>query len=325
MYELSKFKLGNALFIDIETTRATKDLQIDSPEFEAWKYDRQKDGKYSNEELIELYVNRAALYPEFGKITCISVGRITEDNLFPMKSYYGPDEKTILEHFFKDLHLITAKKPSAFFAGHAILDFDLPYILKRSIINRVPYHILVDNSGLKPWEVNVLDTKPLWKTTSFSATSLISMAVALGIASPKDDISGAEAAQLGWSDDVEQLKRIAIYCEKDVFTVAQVIHRLAGLEPLTLISSFNGEDLPEETPTEVDVITYIYEGGLYTDEIKQKLIDYIIPLPDEDKAKVYDILSAATSSAKGSKTHMQKTDVTKLKKEIITLIKKSKK
>jgi hypothetical protein len=50
------------------------------------------------------------------------------------------------------------------------------------------------------------------------------MAHVLGIPSPKDDIDGSQVAQVFYKEN--DLDRIAIYCEKDVVTVAQVILRL---------------------------------------------------------------------------------------------------
>jgi len=42
-----------------------------------------------------------------------------------------------------------------------------------------------------------------------------------GIPSPKDDIDGSEVGRVYWEED--NLERIAIYCEKDVLAVVQLL------------------------------------------------------------------------------------------------------
>jgi hypothetical protein len=55
------------------------------------------------------------------------------------------------------------------------------------------------------------------------------MAYVLNIPSPKDDIDGSQVADVFYKE--QNINRIALYCEKDVVTVAQVILRLRN-EPL---------------------------------------------------------------------------------------------
>lgn len=50
MYELNKYNLNDALFIDIETTRGVKTIDVDSQLFEAWKYDRSKELGWDNDD-----------------------------------------------------------------------------------------------------------------------------------------------------------------------------------------------------------------------------------------------------------------------------------
>jgi len=59
------------------------------------------------------------------------------------------------------------------------------------------------------------------------STSLKLLARTLGIPSPKDDISGGQVGDVYWKE--KNLKRISVYCEKDVVTVANIILRFKGL------------------------------------------------------------------------------------------------
>ncbi len=56
------------------------------------------------------------------------------------------------------------------------------------------------------------------------------MTEVLDIPSPKDDIDGSEVASVYYKE--KDLERIAVYCEKDTFTVAQIYLRLKGMDIL---------------------------------------------------------------------------------------------
>ena len=57
------------------------------------------------------------------------------------------------------------------------------------------------------------------------------MAAALNIPSPKDDIDGSMVGDVYWHKN--DLERIAVYCQKDVVTVANIILRFKNLPVLT--------------------------------------------------------------------------------------------
>jgi 3'-5' exonuclease len=57
------------------------------------------------------------------------------------------------------------------------------------------------------------------------------LAAALGVPSPKSDIDGSKVGEVFWAE--KNLARIALYCQKDVATVANVILRFKNLPLLT--------------------------------------------------------------------------------------------
>ena len=57
------------------------------------------------------------------------------------------------------------------------------------------------------------------------------MAYVLNIPSPKDDIDGSQVADVFYKE--KDINRIAVYCEKDVVTVAQIILKLRNENLLT--------------------------------------------------------------------------------------------
>ena len=68
----------------------------------------------------------------------------------------------------------------------------------------------------------------MWKFGDYKAyTSLDLLSAILGIPSPKDDIDGSQVAKVFWQD--KDYERIKVYCEKDVFTTAQVVLRMSRL------------------------------------------------------------------------------------------------
>lgn len=221
--------LSNILFIDIETVSefaAYESLSSEMKEF--WKSKSKfwmKNEGYQEEDLPELYQQKAGIYAEFAKVVCISAGIIyTKDNKnqLRIKSFYGDDEKQVLENFSDLLNSNFNKPDKNKICGHNIKEFDIPFLSRRMLINGVKLPEILNIAGKKPWEVmHLVDTMELWKFGDFkNYTSLALLATVLGIKSPKDDIDGSMVGRVYY--DEHDLDRIVTYCEKDVKTVAQI-------------------------------------------------------------------------------------------------------
>lgn len=232
----NSIQLENLLVIDIETVPAVPKLEFLSPAMqELW---HQKEGKNCAEgtSLQDHYFDRAGIFAEFGKIVCISAGyfNFNKDNYrlnFRVKSFYGKDECALLEGFAELLNLYFNKPELHLICGHNIREFDIPYICRRMLINGCLLPRILDISGRKPWEVNFLDTLQLWKFGDFkNYTSLKLLAEIFNIPTPKDDIDGSEVGKVFWEED--NLERIAVYCQKDVLTVAQLVLKFKGMPML---------------------------------------------------------------------------------------------
>lgn len=225
--------LSNILFIDIETVSefaAYESLSSEMKEF--WKSKSRfwmKNEGYQEEDLPELYQQKAGIYAEFAKVVCISAGIIyTKDNKnqLRIKSFYGDDEKQVLENFSDLLNSNFNKPDKNKICGHNIKEFDIPFLSRRMLINGVKLPEILNIAGKKPWEVmHLVDTMELWKFGDFkNYTSLALLATVLGIKSPKDDIDGSMVGRVYY--DEHDLDRIVTYCEKDVKTVAQIYLRM---------------------------------------------------------------------------------------------------
>jgi uncharacterized protein YprB with RNaseH-like and TPR domain len=226
---LDNIKLDDVLFLDIETVPQESSMTLLDPVMQALWDKKSKSFRNMDQTPEEAY-ERAGIYSEFGKIICISVGVFTElsPHSFRIKSFYGDDEKILLNEFSGMLTKFCKTKREALLCAHNGREFDFPYIARRMIINNLIIPEILDNAGKKPWEVKLLDTMDLWKFGDYkNYTSLDLLTSILGIRSPKDDIDGSMVAGIYYND--KDLARIARYCEKDVLAIAQVLLRFMHL------------------------------------------------------------------------------------------------
>ena len=145
---------------------------------------------------------------------------------FKLKSFYGDDEKILLEEFSKLLFSYFNKKENLLCA-HNGKEFDYPFISRRMMIHGIKLPMLLELAGKKPWEVSLLDTMELWKFGDYkNYTSLELLAAIFDIPTPKDDIAGADVARVYYEE--KDLDRIVKYCQKDTLTVAQILLKYQG-------------------------------------------------------------------------------------------------
>lgn len=222
--------MQNILFLDIETVSAQPDF---SELTEEWQdlYDQKTKWQRGEIEPSEYYNDRAGILAEFGKVVCVTLGYFRGTGAgreFRLKSLYNHDEKIILSELSE---LLSEHFGNYYLCAHNGKEFDFPYLARRMVIHQVPLPGHLDMAGKKPWEVPHIDTMELWKFGDRkSFTSLKLLAALFGIPTPKDDIDGSMVGRVYWEDN--DLERIAVYCEKDVVTLARVYQRLRGESPL---------------------------------------------------------------------------------------------
>ncbi|MGQ1929456.1 3'-5' exonuclease [Ornithobacterium rhinotracheale] len=220
----------NILFLDIETVPQHQKWNELSPLMQSLfeqktKYRREKED--ISPEVF--YESNAGIWAEFGKIICISCGVIFNENQFKTKSFFGDNERKILQDFSEMLHKHYHQK-NAILCAHNGKEFDFPYIGRRLLANGLPLPEILNIMGKRPWQSQHLDTMELWKFGDYKHyTSLNLLAALLGVPTPKDDIDGSEVARVYYEE--KNVERIKIYCEKDVLTVAQIFRKFRG-EPL---------------------------------------------------------------------------------------------
>lgn len=226
--------LTKLLFFDIETVGITRDLETLKNKypklFKLWSdnahwFRRNYPDDIDVDDDI-LYMRRAALTPEFGKIICATFGVVTSDGERKVTSHYSDNELDILNGINNVLK--NADKKGYIMCGHNVKIFDVPYIGKRFLINKMLPPNFFPKHDSKPWELRILDTKDVWNFGNFRGLSSLDLVTTcLDIKSPKDGIYGPEV-HLGYYDD-NRLEDIKDYCEKDVLALIDIVEYMKNL------------------------------------------------------------------------------------------------
>ncbi|GJM34026.1 MAG: 3'-5' exonuclease [Saprospiraceae bacterium] len=232
---LEAFDMDKVLFLDIETVSSKPTFaELDEDLQPLWRSKarqllRKPEEELEAEEVADYYKERAAIYAEFGKIICISVGVVYRNKdkrlKVRLKSFASDDEAQLLTEFSQLLNQHYKDLYNYALCGHNIREFDIPYVCRRMIINQLPLPAALQIAGKKPWETkHLLDTMEFWKFGDYkNYTSLKLLAAVLGFPSPKDDIDGSNVGRVYWEEN--DLDRIAVYCEKDVLATVQLYCR----------------------------------------------------------------------------------------------------
>lgn len=231
---LKSLDINDLVFLDIESVPLVEELKEGTPLWDSWEYKvrHNRDGNMFEGTLNESYIKKAALFAEFAKIVSIVIGKIKGDKI-RLVSYTSHNEAELLNNFCKDLNNITAANKNTRLAGHAVIGFDLPFIMRRCIVNGIELPNLIDIGDEKPWTLTAIDTLNLWKATGFNGSSLINIATALGIPSPKDEMEGEDTYTYYYKVK-DGLSLIERYCKKDVACVANVIRKFR-YEPIVTV------------------------------------------------------------------------------------------
>lgn len=232
---LSNTKLENIICIDIETVSEKKSISELDSDLKELYLNKSLRLKIDGEDEEAQYGNHAAIYAEFGKIVCISVGIFSrskkdEPRYFRIKSFANDDETELLTQFATLLNKFY-NDDKYVFAGHNIKEFDLPFLCRRLLIHQIELPKILNISGKKPYEINHIDTLYQWRFGDYKHyTSLKLLTKILNIPSSKDDIEGKDVGKVYWVDN--DLKRIVEYCQKDVLCIAQLILRFKYMDLL---------------------------------------------------------------------------------------------
>lgn len=231
-------ELTALLFLDIETItpyKTFKEFSKESPALAKLFMEKMvKQNKFEENDEITFF-KHSSLYPEFSKILTISYGLLKwNDELGgyekSVKNILDKDEKKLLTRFSTVINKITENYPEFKFCGHNILGFDIPFLIKRMLINDVQLPKKLQIHNLKPWESPCVDTMNIWRFGSFEPTSLDVLCNALGIVTPKsEEVNNKLISEIYYSGNENNLKIILDYCNKDVDAVMNIMIKLSML------------------------------------------------------------------------------------------------
>jgi DNA polymerase elongation subunit (family B) len=213
-------KITDYLFIDIETASQYKtfdELVEKNPRLtDLWlkKSAKFREDKNYQTDLFyrpdsertdlsnTIYFDKSSIYPEFGKIICITIGYFNslEDGTLEkkIKVFSNENELELLKEFNKSItHKIFENK---ILFGHNISNFDIPYIAKKYVFNGYNIPKKLNTVGLKPWQTDdiMFDTMNIFKLGSFEILSFDLLTSCLGVDSPKTIIDGSKVNEYYW-------------------------------------------------------------------------------------------------------------------------------
>lgn len=231
---MQNIPLDNLFLLDIETVSSRESFHLLEDHWKELWSEKIKRHLSPDSTPEEMYPKRAAIFAEFGCVICISFGYFKKEGEvieLRIKSLFGHDERKILEEFSTTISKLPARNKSWIFVGHNVKEFDIPFLCRRMLANQVSIPKRLNFQNMKPWETPILDTLHLWRFGDYkNYTSLKLLAAVLEVPSPKDDIDGSQVGDVYWKE--KDLERIAVYCEKDVLTVGNIMLRFQGLPVL---------------------------------------------------------------------------------------------
>ena len=184
--------------------------------------------KTSDAKLQEAH-RKTALNGDFGRLLCIGYsderpGETVAEGLFGWDTdgnRLHADEALMLKEFWHKMAGFDARRDVI--VGHNIFDFDLRFIIKRSIINRV--RPTVSLSFAKYRSQPIFDTMCEWECWSYgNRISLDKLAFALSLPSSKsDDVNGSKVYNLYLAGCHEEIRD---YCLRDVRLTREVFKRM---------------------------------------------------------------------------------------------------
>lgn len=200
--------------MDIETLPGEETLREDiGKELIPPKTLGQEETEEWKEEELERRYRKSALSGDYGRILCI--GYIKESPGGTSEGVIIGDEPEILSKFWE------VAKGVDKFIGHNILDFDLKFIWKRSVVNSIKPSIHISFARYR--SDFVFDTMHEWEKWGRDYISLDKLARVLGLPSTKGELDGSKVYEYYKE---ERLQEIYDYCMADVRLTRDIYRRM---------------------------------------------------------------------------------------------------
>ena len=224
---IKKVNQEKILFMDIEDVRRSKEVDINSREFELYRKktrNRETDEYLPNDEVIKEYQKKAALKMCYTKIVCIGVGFIKDAEVH-IKSLEGTEEEVIKQF----CNIAQGFDYMCFSNGIA---FDLPMVINNGYRYFDVCEVLPDRfvtSGKKQWNLDkLIDLQVVFQGTHYYASSLDEMCYHFDIPSPKSDLDGSQVSDEYWNNGLEKISK---YLKQDVFACVNLFKKMRFEQP----------------------------------------------------------------------------------------------
>jgi len=220
----------NFFFFDIETTskRASLfDLKMnDTLGADIFIKKCEKMKNYSSSEWIdkpcdELYIEKAPILPEFGKIICMSFGVYVE-NKRHVRTIVDKDEERLMKRIANVID--KASQSKKVLCGFGIKTFDVPWIVRKLYKYGIDIPRSINFYGVKPWEISMIDIQEVWKGNGKYNITMEEVAHDLDIESSKTILSGDKVHDFYWGKN--DIDSIVSYCEGDVGCLMKITEKL---------------------------------------------------------------------------------------------------
>ena len=234
---ISKFDIENGIIIDIETVpefssfdgcKKEKPALAESFKKRAkWYADNEYRSDLTEELLGKIYLEKAPLYSEYGKIVVITCGGFKDNEIATISFSSEDNEEEIINNFFTFINKKISKNPTTCIVGYNINSFDVPFIIKRAFVNNIlQIPTIFKIFDKKPWELSAKfkDIFLLWQLNTRNFVSLDAVASCLGIETHKDKMDGSMVGSTFHKE--KDLQKIVDYCEMDVILTGRVMKRL---------------------------------------------------------------------------------------------------
>ena len=201
------------LFLDIETLPAPGDKIETLKMFhkEAREKSKLRGSTKKTGSDFDTYFRNTSFQGEFGRIFCIGYAIDNEET----KAFSGEETK-ILKDFWE------VARNADQFIGHNVMDFDLRFIYKRSVILGVKP--TKDLSFARYRNYPIFDTMREWEKWGAQGVSLHRLCVALGLSSPKEEgIDGSKVYDYYIAGKRDEIVK---YCKRDVEATREVYKRM---------------------------------------------------------------------------------------------------
>jgi hypothetical protein len=285
---IKKVNQEKVLFMDIEDVRRTKELDINSREFELFRKktrNRETDEYLPNDQVIAEYQKKAALKMCYTKIVCIGVGFI-KDNEVHIKSLEGTEEEVIKQ-------FCTIAQSFDYMCFSNGIAFDLPMVINNGYRYFDVCEVLPDRfvtSGKKQWNLDrLLDLQEIFKGTHYYASSLDEMCYHFDLPSPKTDLEGSQVSDEYWNNGIEKISK---YVKQDVFACVNLFKKMRFEKPFESFIDKNAATTVEPFVDELPLLQRIYTSGQITEKDKKEIQELIKSPTEEDKVNLKKILLA---------------------------------